>query len=110
MVSLETIYGQDGVDTMHSTGLEEPEACIFLQTRTFTFPQYFTRLKSMHEMREWLFGLSHQDKVEIYQYYKLQLQIMAHDEGICKRLTHKYNKRSSGPPYPCDKNSILSTV
>ena len=88
MLLLEAMLGLDNLAALHFTSPTEPEECSFLHTRTFTFPIHCQRVKTMHEMREWVFTLSHQEKVEVFQYYKLQLQIMANDEGICITSTH----------------------
>ena len=91
----EAMFGLDKLAALYYTGPAETEECTYLHAKTFTLPRYCQRLKSTHEMREWLFGLSHQDKVEVFEYYKLQLQIMAFDEGISTASTIYIKKKDT---------------
>ncbi len=67
------------IDVAHELKMDNPEECQFLFWRSLFSYHVFLRLDTCWELKEWFYNLNHEELLEIYHFYKIQLQCIGHD-------------------------------
>ncbi len=67
------------IDVAHELKMDNPEECQFLFWRSLFSYHVFLRLDTCWELEEWFYNLNYKELLEIYHFYKIQLQCIGHD-------------------------------
>lgn len=87
-------------DIVHKTGAQYPEECYHILSRYFIQYHSFLRVPTLTEYANWVYGLTFEEFVEIYQYYKQELQVIGFGGKVIVKFEYSGPLCTVPPPLP----------